>query len=164
MHLDGLNADHKFRVWVTIAYLTMSLHFTSKKISLYKEMFPIKLCIKIILQPHKVWKHFVFLCTHDNSFLRFISQHWNFESLKPSISCMGGRCANQEAKWLQPITSVASTSLETRGVRFACTASTRWPPLHLSEWNCLSNNNFILPISNRLRAYCSALLPVHTWS
>ncbi len=58
---------------------------------------------------------------------------------KPMISYVGGRCTNQEAKWLQPLASVASAPLEIRGVRFTCTAPTRWPPLHM---HMKENNDF----------------------
>ncbi len=49
---------------------------------------------------------------------------------EPTISCMGGGRTNQEAKWLQPLASVASVSHEIRGVRFTCIAPS-WPPLHI---------------------------------
>ncbi len=49
------------------------------------------------------------------------------------VSGMGGGRGNKEAKWLQPLASVASASLEIRGMRFNCTAPTRWPPLHIHQ-------------------------------
>ncbi len=44
--------------------------------------------------------------------------------LYPRSLSIGGGCANQEAKCLQPLVSVASVCLEIRGVRFTCTAPT----------------------------------------
>ncbi len=70
--------------------------------------------------------------------------------VSPVLSAICAHGANKEAKWLQPLASVASASLEIRGGRFTCTAPTRWPPLHgktksnpttdvINLWRTISN-------------------------
>ncbi len=60
---------------------------------------------------------------------------------------------------MQPQASVASASLEIRGVRFTCTAPTNWPPLHMNFFNgsfCWSLTANVTLLKTIIWKWCSS--------